>query len=256
MVRQVKIPILITIFLFFIIITPILLQNPKEELIPTIISNNTIELKAPVQETNQTTANIILLDFDFNDTQEPNITETTEEPIITFRGGSGGGGSPRPPENNIDNNKVHKLVNKKIEDDNESNVDIIIVVQNESQFQEISDKIKQTGGKVKATYDVGKTISAEIPASKVEEVTKDISVNSTWPNREYSLMLDSSVDLMNIPIPWNLNFTGKGIKIAVLDTGIDENHEMFLNKTIFSNIYRRLGFLLFGFRRWNRSYSC
>ena len=54
------------------------------------------------------------------------------------------------------------------------------------------------------------------------------------PNRRYNYSLTRSNDLMNAPVAWQLTggeeFAGSGIKIGIIDTGIDHTHVMFDDK--------------------------
>jgi len=46
------------------------------------------------------------------------------------------------------------------------------------------------------------------------------------------MVLDSSVEQINADYLWNLSYNGTGIRIAVLDTGINKAHEMFQDRVI------------------------
>ncbi|UCF16186.1 MAG: S8 family serine peptidase, partial [Phycisphaerales bacterium] len=56
-------------------------------------------------------------------------------------------------------------------------------------------------------------------------------VLSIVPNRRYDLSLTRSNNLMNAPLAWQLaggqELAGQGIKIGIIDTGIDHTHVMF-----------------------------
>jgi subtilisin family serine protease len=130
-------------------------------------------------------------------------------------------------------NGIHEDIRKEIEDNVNSGEDekVTVLLQLTSDnFEVISSSIQDVGGEVTGSYAVGDVISADIPASKVEEISKE--VESVWPNREYELLLDDSHDLIHTNVAWDLGYTGKGIKVAILDTGIDEDHEMFGDRVV------------------------
>lgn len=45
--------------------------------------------------------------------------------------------------------------------------------------------------------------------------------------------LKDSVPLIDVPKTWNLGYTGKGVKVAVIDTGIDKNHPAIVGKVTY-----------------------
>ncbi|ADN74876.1 peptidase S8 and S53 subtilisin kexin sedolisin [Ferrimonas balearica DSM 9799] len=56
-------------------------------------------------------------------------------------------------------------------------------------------------------------------------------VKAVFPERYYSVSLDASQDLINAPVLWERlgqpNHAGKGVKIAIIDSGIYPEHPMF-----------------------------
>ena len=53
------------------------------------------------------------------------------------------------------------------------------------------------------------------------------AVAQIWEDLPVHTMLDVSVPLVRAPQMWNLGFDGEGIKVAVVDTGVDPNHPDF-----------------------------
>ncbi|GAA2805527.1 S8 family serine peptidase [Crossiella cryophila] len=49
-------------------------------------------------------------------------------------------------------------------------------------------------------------------------------VRRIWLNGKVSVALDTSVGQVGAPVAWQAGFTGKGVTVAVLDTGIDDTH--------------------------------
>ncbi|WP_186763154.1 S8 family serine peptidase [Lentzea tibetensis] len=50
------------------------------------------------------------------------------------------------------------------------------------------------------------------------------STEKIWLDARYQLSLDRSVPQVGAPQAWRAGYTGKGVKVAVLDSGVDQNH--------------------------------
>jgi len=97
-------------------------------------------------------------------------------------------------------------------------------------FKDKTDKevIKAHGGKVKKQYKHIPVVAVDLPEKEIEQLAKNRKVDYIEENAKVSI--DSQV------IPWGishihatesqqLGYSGKGIKVGVIDTGIDHNHE-------------------------------
>ncbi len=74
-------------------------------------------------------------------------------------------------------------------------------------------------------------LSLEMPRGYASRIRALPEVLSIVPNRRYHYSLTKSNDLMNMPLAWELTggqeVAGQGIKIGIIDTGIDHTHVMF-----------------------------
>jgi uncharacterized protein (TIGR03437 family) len=74
------------------------------------------------------------------------------------------------------------------------------------------------------------------PASRVTEMQGIPGVAGVRPMHRFKPNLNSATQLMNAPAAWNTvggqSNAGKGIKIAVLDTGIDQTHPAFQDPSL------------------------
>ena len=64
----------------------------------------------------------------------------------------------------------------------------------------------------------------EITAGAADARTLDPGVAKVWLDGRVRASLDQSVPQVGAPTAWAAGYTGKGVKVAVLDTGIDAHH--------------------------------
>lgn len=96
----------------------------------------------------------------------------------------------------------------------------------------VENYAKSVGASVRGKYPVGKIVSVEIPKKKLDELTKSGDVKAIWPNSKVYPALDVSVPNTGAPDLWAKGLDGTGVKIAILDTGIDKTHPMLTGKVI------------------------
>ncbi|MBI2849288.1 MAG: S8 family peptidase [Chloroflexi bacterium] len=70
------------------------------------------------------------------------------------------------------------------------------------------------------------TPMASLVATKreIETLSRHPHVERIWMDLPVHACLDASVPQIGAPKVWESGFTGKGVKVAVIDTGIDTNH--------------------------------
>lgn len=118
---------------------------------------------------------------------------------------------------------------------------VLIEVENKKGLKEISLITKSLGGKNIKEFETGKIVIAEIPANKLNELALNSKVKFVFPDREIKAALNEGVPQINADIAWDYGFTGKNIKIAVLDTGIASQHEMLQGKVILEKDFSGTG---------------
>jgi subtilisin len=102
------------------------------------------------------------------------------------------------------------------------------------------DFINSNGGIVKRTYKIIKAISADIPEESMDIIEKSPNVeyieNDEKVFAHVPIGTCQEMQILEQKVPWGINRigsrivnaagnTGKGIKVGILDTGIDYNHE-------------------------------
>ncbi|XRG80464.1 S8 family serine peptidase [Rossellomorea sp. GAMAL-10_SWC] len=73
-------------------------------------------------------------------------------------------------------------------------------------------------------------VSLQVPKNKIDELRSLPGVKAVYPDQKYHADLADSVPLIGAPDVWskhdqnNQGITGKGVTVAVIDTGVDYNH--------------------------------
>ncbi|WP_090938724.1 S8 family serine peptidase [Nonomuraea jiangxiensis] len=95
--------------------------------------------------------------------------------------------------------------------------------------QSVEDKVQAEGGKVLTTYtDSFNGIAAAIPRGSLPAIQRAPGVVSVHPVRTFRPDNTAAVPYIGAPQAWqDLGKTGTGIKVAVIDTGIDYTHANF-----------------------------
>jgi len=74
------------------------------------------------------------------------------------------------------------------------------------------------------------------PASRLDELKSIPGVAAVRPMRRFKASLNRATQLMNAPLAWNAlggaANAGKGIKIGIIDSGIDQTHPAFQDSTL------------------------
>src|SRR3972149_1701203 len=102
------------------------------------------------------------------------------------------------------------------------------------------DFVNRYGGIIKRTYKIINAISADIPKESLDIIVKSPNVEYIENDEKVFAHVPvgtcKEIQLLKQTVPWNISRigatwvhsmgnTGKGIKVGVLDTGIDYNHE-------------------------------
>ncbi|MEM2305386.1 MAG: S8 family peptidase, partial [Candidatus Methanomethylicia archaeon] len=102
---------------------------------------------------------------------------------------------------------------------------------------------EKKAGKIEKNYGI-------IPASSIKllhgktfyDLLSNEKIKKIWLDHKVKVSLHESVPLIGAPDVWNLGYNGSGIKIAILDTGIDSNHQDFYFMSGASKIIDQIDF--------------
>jgi serine protease AprX len=124
----------------------------------------------------------------------------------------------------------HKLAKDLENVDPQSTVDVIIQY-NQAPTAAHHAKIRARGGQHKRDLSVIKGGHYSVPAAALTALENDPDVVAISPDRAVHSMLDLAGQAVNAPAAWNLGYTGTGIGIAIIDSGVDLHYDLKLSKT-------------------------
>jgi serine protease AprX len=82
------------------------------------------------------------------------------------------------------------------------------------------------------TFNLFSGEALKVTAAEIDLLSKHDGVEQIWPDLPVHTCLDVSVPKINTPRVWEAGFKGEGIKIAVVDTGIDDTHPDFAGRIV------------------------
>jgi serine protease AprX len=88
----------------------------------------------------------------------------------------------------------------------------------------VADLINSYDGNIIYRYGVIDAMAVAIPDNKVSALEASGNVKSVEKSQECKVLLDKAVPLIGADKAWALGYTGKGVKVAVIDTGVDATH--------------------------------
>mgnify|MGYP001165453530 CR=1 FL=1 len=99
---------------------------------------------------------------------------------------------------------------------------------------DVESEIKKSKGKIKNTAEIAelKFVEVEISVDKISNLADEEEIVKIYPNYEYYPLLVDSVPLINANTFWDAGYKGNGVKVAVIDSGIDKNHPMLSGKVV------------------------
>ncbi|WP_052712157.1 S8 family peptidase [Domibacillus indicus] len=98
-------------------------------------------------------------------------------------------------------------------------------------FDEKVDKkaVLEAEGEVDRAFKQLPIAAVTLPADEINELKRDESVlrvEKDIPVQASAQLLDWGIQAANVPVSWNAGLTGKGVKIAVVDTGVASHSDL------------------------------
>jgi minor extracellular protease Epr len=87
--------------------------------------------------------------------------------------------------------------------------------------------VKDLGGEIKYTYKIIPAIAASVPSNNLGEIKRHFRVSSIDDDVEVKAMDINGDNQINASSVWKAGFTGQGVRVAILDTGITTVHTEF-----------------------------
>jgi serine protease AprX len=88
----------------------------------------------------------------------------------------------------------------------------------------VNDLINSYDGNIVYRYSVIDGMAVTIPDNKVSAIQALDNVKSVVKSQECKVLLDKAVSQIGADKVWAAGYTGKGVKVAVIDTGVDASH--------------------------------
>ncbi len=108
---------------------------------------------------------------------------------------------------------------------------MLVVFDEELSTKEIDDTVEDAGGEVSETYNEVSVAKVEVTENSLQELLDDPSVKYVEEDiiiKQSAQVEDYGIELTNIPAAWSSGFTGKGVKVAVIDSGIALHRDLLV----------------------------
>ncbi len=112
------------------------------------------------------------------------------------------------------------------------NGQLVEVVITASDVEKAKQAVNGLGGKVTFESKLAKTIAALVPANSITALQLSAGITGLNANRKYGSSLAQSVPEVNAPLAWATGYNGSGVRIAIVDSGVDSGHSMLKGRVV------------------------
>lgn len=108
----------------------------------------------------------------------------------------------------------------------------VIIRHEPGRFRQVRARVQARPGTPEAAQ-IFNLISGEaamLTPAEIEALSQAEGIEQIWPDLPVQAWLDESVPLIETPAVWQNGLRGSGVKVAVIDTGIDEGHPDFTGR--------------------------
>jgi parallel beta-helix repeat protein len=124
---------------------------------------------------------------------------------------------------------------------------IPVIISSSGVVGALIERFQSSEGKVTHVYSIIPAFAAKIPTGKAKEIsellTSSQDVRKVWLDKKVYAMLSESAPLIGAPDAWAIGLNGTGVRIAILDTGIDSRHEDFFFPNGSSKVEKEVSFV-------------
>jgi len=96
----------------------------------------------------------------------------------------------------------------------------------------IRSHIVKEGVRASYVYRLTPTVAAAASVQNILDLTDDDTVEYIWLDEEVHACLERSLPTVGVPAVWSAGYRGRGLRIAVVDTGIDRQHPDFAGRLV------------------------
>lgn len=96
-------------------------------------------------------------------------------------------------------------------------------------LESLRRRVEAAGGRVTNEFAATGAVAAEVAAGAAESLSYDSFVGA---NRAYAAERLGTTDIINASGAWASGWNGSGVRIAILDSGVDSSHEMLAGRVV------------------------
>ncbi|VVB99880.1 Subtilisin-like serine protease [uncultured archaeon] len=132
----------------------------------------------------------------------------------------------------VSSEAAKKKIGKKIQGSLLKSVEVLIEVNDSNSLLETAALVKQVGGKVKFAGAIGNIILAEVPSQGLQQIASNPEVKGISSDDEVSVQLSEALPQIGVVNQFEFPYKGRGVRVAVVDTGIDSANPMLEGRVV------------------------